>query len=405
MSMATQTAQPGGITAPDEGLATQIRVAVPERSLRSDLRAVSIVWRREMIRFRRDRLRAVTSLIQPLLFLLVLGTGLSSLARGSFPSGVNFKTFIFPGVLAMSVLFTAVFSAASIVWDREFGFLREMLVAPVSRSAIVIGKCLGGATIATFQGIVMLALAGLADVPYNPVLILTLIGELLLLSFTITAFGVMMAARITQFQAFMALTQMLVMPLFFLSGALYPLTGLPGWLSVLTRIDPLTYVVGPDAARGVLAPEHQPAVPVAPVARDHLGGLGGADLAVAGDRCGHGPGHAGRRHRRVQQDRVTPLRACAPPGRPPEASGHRATPGGYGGKPPGVAFIGVPTGARNAGRCSDGGPEHRYACYTETPPCASRPDYKPIWPPAPALGFPSAVSTLLFSCSFLAKRR
>jgi ABC-2 type transport system permease protein len=158
---------------------------------------------------------------------------------------VNFKTFIFPGVLAMSVLFTAVFSAASIVWDREFGFLREMLVAPVSRAAIVVGKCLGGATIATFQGIIMLALAGLAGVPYNPVLFLILIGELLLLSFTITAFGVMMAARITQFQAFMALTQMLVMPLFFLSGALYPLAGLPGWLSVLTRLDPLTYVVGP----------------------------------------------------------------------------------------------------------------------------------------------------------------
>jgi ABC-2 type transport system permease protein len=243
--MATQTAQPGEAATADAALATQIRVAVPQRSLRSDLRAISIVWRRELIRFRRDRLRAVTSLIQPLLFLVVLGTGLSSLARGSMPPGVDFKTFIFPGVLAMSVLFTAVFSAASIVWDREFGFLREMLVAPVSRSSIVIGKTLGGATIATFQGIIMLALAWIAHVPYNPVLILTLIGELLLLSFTITAFGVMMAARITQFQAFMALTQMLVMPLFFLSGALYPLTGLPGWLSVLTRIDPLTYVVGP----------------------------------------------------------------------------------------------------------------------------------------------------------------
>jgi ABC-2 type transport system permease protein len=241
--MATQTAAPAA--AQDAALAQQIRVAVPERSLRSDLRAVSIVWRREMIRFRRDRLRAITSLVQPLLFLFVLGTGLSSLAGRSLPSGVDFKTFIYPGVLAMSVLFTAIFSAASIVWDREFGFLREMLVAPVSRAAIVIGKCLGGATIATFQGIVILALAGVAHVPYNPVLFLTLIGELLLLSFTITAFGVMMAARITQFQAFMALTQMLVLPLFFLSGALYPLNGLPGWLSVLTRIDPLTYVVGP----------------------------------------------------------------------------------------------------------------------------------------------------------------
>ena len=145
----------------------------------------------------------------------------------------------------MSVLFTAIFSAASIVWDREFGFLREMLVAPVSRSAIVIGKCLGGATVSTFQGIVILCLAGLAGVPYNPILILTVIGELLLLSFTLTAFGVMMAARITQIQAFMALTQMLVMPLFFLSGALYPLRSLPAWLTVLTRFDPITYVVYP----------------------------------------------------------------------------------------------------------------------------------------------------------------
>jgi ABC-2 type transport system permease protein len=242
--MATQTT-PLAQAKDEAALAGQIRVAVPEHTLRSDLRAVSIVWRRELIRFRRDRLRAVTSLIQPLLFLLVLGTGLSSLAQGSMPPGVSFKAFIYPGVLAMSVLFTAIFSAASIVWDREFGFLREMLVAPVSRSAIVIGKILGGATIATFQGIIMLALAPLADVPYNPVLMIILVGELLLLAFTLTAFGVMMAARITQFQAFMALTQMLVFPLFFLSGALYPLTGLPGWLSVLTRIDPLTYVVGP----------------------------------------------------------------------------------------------------------------------------------------------------------------
>jgi daunorubicin resistance ABC transporter membrane protein len=226
-------------------LSETIRVLVPERKFRQDLRAAGIVWRRELIRFRSDRLRAITGLIQPVLFLFVLGTGLSSLARHGLPSGVDFKTFIYPGVLAMSVLFTAIFSAASIVWDREFGFLREMLVAPVSRAALVIGKCLGGATVATFQGIVILILAGLAHVPYNPVLILTLIGELLLLSFTLTAFGVMMAARITQIQAFMALTQMLVLPLFFLSGALYPLNGLPAWLAVVTRFDPLTYIVDP----------------------------------------------------------------------------------------------------------------------------------------------------------------
>jgi ABC-2 type transport system permease protein len=226
-------------------LTNLIRVAVPQRGLRQDLRAAGIVWRREWIRFRTDRLRAVTSLIQPILFLFILGTGLGSLAGRGLPPGVSFRTFIYPGVVGMGVLFTAIFSAASIVWDREFGFLREMLVAPVNRGAIVLGKCLGGATVATFQGIIVLALAGLAGVPYNPVLIVTLIGELLLLSFTLTAFGVMMAARVKQVQAFMALTQMLVMPLFFLSGALYPLSGLPAWLTVLTRVDPLTYIVDP----------------------------------------------------------------------------------------------------------------------------------------------------------------
>ncbi len=243
--MATQVTDTTAEAETEAELVAEIRVAVPEHDLRHNLRAVSIVWRRELIRFRTDRLRAVIALIQPFLFLFVLGTGLSSLANHGLPSGVDFKTFIYPGVLAMSVLFTSVFSAGSIVWDREFGFLREMLVAPVSRASLVVGKCLGGTTIATFQGVVFLALAGFAHVPYNPVLMLTLFGELMLLSFTLTAFGVMMAARIKQFQSFMALTQLLVLPLFFLSGALYPLNGLPTWLSVLTRIDPLTYIVGP----------------------------------------------------------------------------------------------------------------------------------------------------------------
>jgi ABC-2 type transport system permease protein len=120
-----------------------------------------------------------------------------------------------------------------------------MLVAPVGRSAIAIGKCLGGPTVSTFPGIVILTLAGLARVPYDLILILTVIAELLQLSFTLTASGVMVAARITRIQAFMALTQMLVMPLFFLSGAFYPLRALPAWLTVLTRLDPIAYVAYP----------------------------------------------------------------------------------------------------------------------------------------------------------------
>jgi ABC-2 type transport system permease protein len=221
-----------------------LRVQAPARGFGHQVRAVRVVWQREMIRFTRDRLRIVTSLIQPALFLFVLGTGLSTVTQGA-THNVNLRTFMYPGALAMAVLFTAMFSAASIVWDREFGFMREMLVAPVSRASIVLGKCFGGASVASFQGIIILLMAGLVGVPYSPTLMLTVLGELLLLAFTLTAFGVMTAARITEIQAFMALNQMLLMPLFFLSGALFPLGNLPGWLQVLTRINPLTYAVDP----------------------------------------------------------------------------------------------------------------------------------------------------------------
>ncbi len=221
---------------------TQIRV--PAGGWRADARAVKIVWQRELIRFSRDRLRIVTSLFQPVLFLFVLGGGLSRVAAAG-TEGVDLRTFMFPGALAMAVLFTAIFSAASVVWDREYGFLREMLVAPVRRGSIVVGKCLGGATVASVQGVIVIAMAPLVDVPYRAGMILALVGLQLLLAFTITAAGLMAAARITQMQSFMALTQMLLMPLLFLSGALFPVTGLPQWLEILNRLDPLTYIVDP----------------------------------------------------------------------------------------------------------------------------------------------------------------
>jgi ABC-2 type transport system permease protein len=221
-----------------------IQVRVPPRSWRGELRAMKIVWKRELIRFKNDRMRIVTALIQPLLFLFVLGAGLQQLSRAG-THGVDLKTFIYPGILCISVMFTAMFSAASIVWDREFGFLREMLVAPVRRSSIVIGKCLGGATVASFQGVIILALAGLVGVPYDPLLILGVLALQLLLAFSITAFGVMVAARIKQMQSFMGVMQMIVMPMFFISGALFPIAALPGWLAFLNRLDPLTYAVDP----------------------------------------------------------------------------------------------------------------------------------------------------------------
>jgi ABC-2 type transport system permease protein len=237
---ATDTA----IAAPGAQPSDVVRVHVPPRSFRSELRAMKIVWRRDLIRFANDRVRIATTLVQPLLFLFVLGSGLQQISRAG-THGVDLKTFIYPGILCLAVMFTAMFSAASIVWDREFGFLREMLVAPVSRSSIVIGKCLGGATVASVQGVILICLAGAVHVPYDPVLILGIFGLLLLLAFSITAFGVMVAARITQMQSFMGVMQMIVMPMFFLAGALFPVTNLPGWLTVLNRIDPLTYAVDP----------------------------------------------------------------------------------------------------------------------------------------------------------------
>jgi ABC-2 type transport system permease protein len=221
-----------------------IRVRVPARSARSELRAIKIVWKRELIRFSKDRIRIATQLVQPLLFLFVLGAGLEQLSAAS-THGVQLKTFIYPGVLCIAVMFTAMFSAASVVWDREFGFMREMMVAPVRRSSIVIGKCLGGATVASLQGLILIALAGAVDVPYDPVLILGIFGLQLLLAFSITAFGLMVAVRIKQIQSFMGVMQIIVMPLFFISGALFPVAGLPSWLAVLNRIDPLTYAVDP----------------------------------------------------------------------------------------------------------------------------------------------------------------
>jgi len=230
-------------------MATDIAEVVSARiaggSWYDDLRAVRVVWKRELIRFFRARIRIVTSLAQPVLFLFVLGTGLSPLVQNGPGQSVDFRTFLFPGVIAMTVLFTSIFSAISIVWDREFGFLREMLVAPVRRGSLVLGKCLGGATIATLQGVIILALARLVHVPYSPILLLTLVCEMALAAFALTAFGVLVASRLQQVESFQVVMQFFVLPMFFLSGAMFPLGRLPTWLQVLTRLDPLSYAVDP----------------------------------------------------------------------------------------------------------------------------------------------------------------
>ncbi|MGY1811393.1 ABC transporter permease [Blastococcus sp. SYSU D00820] len=219
--------------------------ALPE--VRSDLahqaRATWVVMRRELLRFRQDRARVLTMLLQPLLFIFVMGTGLGTIVDTG--GGTDFTTFLYPGILATSVLFTAAFAGISLVWDREFGFLREMMVAPISRASIIWGKCLGGAVVATGQSLVLLALLGAVGIPYDPLLILQLVGCLFLGSLLLTALGVLLSTRIRTIQAAMPVSQLLIMPMMFLSGSLFPVSGLPDWLAVLTRLNPLTYVVQP----------------------------------------------------------------------------------------------------------------------------------------------------------------
>ena len=227
---------------------TSVASAVPALSdergdLRGEVRTIWMVWARELIRFARTRTRILSSFMQPILFLFVLGYGMTTLVGTT--AGFTFKKFVFPGIVAMSVVMTAIFSAISIVWDREFGFLREMVVAPVSRASLVIGKTLGGASIAAAQGTVMLALAPLIGVRLNVALVFEVVGLELLMAVAMTTFGVFIASRIQKIEAFQVVMQLLLFPMLFLSGALFPLKGLPAWLGVITRLNPLTYAVDP----------------------------------------------------------------------------------------------------------------------------------------------------------------
>jgi ABC-2 type transport system permease protein len=223
------------------------------------LRAIYIIWYRDVIRYSRDRLRLVASLAQPLLFLIVFGTGLSSSLRGLGGAGssagvagssFNYVQFIYPGIIGMAVLFTSIFSSMSIVWDREFGFLKEVLVAPIDRSAIAIGKALGGSTQAMLQGVILLVLAPIVGVKLTLLAVVEIVPLCFVLAFGLTTLGVALAAGMKSIQGFQAVMNFLMMPMFFLSGALFPLNNLPAWMTILTRLDPAAY--GIDALRRVI---------------------------------------------------------------------------------------------------------------------------------------------------------
>ncbi|MFN3929502.1 MAG: ABC transporter permease, partial [Thermoflexus sp.] len=210
------------------------------------LKTVYTIWYRDLLRFLRDRSRIFSSLGQPLLFLIVFGNGLAPAVAAGM-GGVDFRAFLFPGILSMAVLFTAVFSAVSIVWDREFGFLKEVLVAPVSRTAVALGKVAGGSTTALIQGLLIMLLAPLVGVRFNPVQILTLVAMMILLAATMTSFGILIAARMRSMEGFHMMMNFLLMPMFFVSGAFFPLRQVPLWMEWLARADPVAY--GVDAMR------------------------------------------------------------------------------------------------------------------------------------------------------------
>jgi ABC-2 type transport system permease protein len=231
----SETAGSSTVTAP-------VKVVLAPAGLQHESRATWMVTKRELIRMKGDRTRMLAMLAQPVLFLFVLGNGLAGLTAGGL-GGVDFKTFMFPGILATSTLFTAMFAAISVVWDREYGFLREMMVAPVSRTSIILGKALGGSIVATLQGAIIILLGPLVGVGLTVPLVLQLMVEIFIISFAITSFGLVLASRVKQMQAVMGIMQMIMLPLTMLSGAMYPLTNLPTWLDVLVKINPLTYGV------------------------------------------------------------------------------------------------------------------------------------------------------------------
>jgi len=213
----------------------------------NDLPAFSMIWRRDLIRFSRDRAQIAGSLARPILWLLVLGVGMGS----AFPGfgGVSYLEYLFPGIIAMNLLFAAFLSAISIIWDREFGFLKEMLVAPISRVSIALGKAASGATVSCFQGCLVLGFIPLVGISISPLKLIAALPVMFLISFSMTSLGLLVASRMTSFEGFGTVANFVIMPMFFLSGAVFPLGTAPTPLKLLGFINPLTY--GVDLLRGI----------------------------------------------------------------------------------------------------------------------------------------------------------
>ncbi|MFA6603343.1 MAG: ABC transporter permease [Patescibacteria group bacterium] len=218
-------------------------------NVRQNTAAIMVVAERELIRYWRDKPRIVSTLFQPLMFLFVFGSGLQqTLSRGNF--GVDFLQFMYPGIIAMSIMSLAFFSTISTVWDREFGFLKEILVAPVSRVSIALGKMAGAAAIASLQGVILLALAPFIGVRLHWSVMPKLLPLMILLAFVIAGLGLFIASLVKTVENFGVIMNFFVFPMFFLSGAFFPLTAVPAWMKAVALINPLSY--GVDAMRQIL---------------------------------------------------------------------------------------------------------------------------------------------------------
>ncbi len=211
-------------------------------------RGTWVVAYREMLRFVSERSRIISSLAFPLLFLVIFGAGFGNVI-GALSPGVNFLQFMYPGVVAMTVLTSSLFAGVSVVWDREFGFLKEILVAPIGRTGIVLGKAIGATITALLQVAIMLVLAPILGVPLTPAIILELIPMVIILSLGLSGLGILLATFMTSQQGFQLLIQLLIFPLIFLAGVFFPVNNVPVWLEVISKINPLTY--GVDAIRQI----------------------------------------------------------------------------------------------------------------------------------------------------------
>ena len=211
-------------------------------------RSIWVIAYREFLHFVQDRSRMISSFSMPILFLVIFGAGFGKLIGQMMP-GVNYIQFMYPGILAMTVVMTSVMSGVSIVWDREFGFLKEVLVSPLNRSGVLVGKAAGAAGIAVMQGVIMLVIAPFVGVSLSWETVLSLIPLLLILSSCLSGLGLLIGARMRSQQGFQLIMQLVIFPMMFLSGIFFPLTGMATWLEVLSKINPVTY--GIDAIRQV----------------------------------------------------------------------------------------------------------------------------------------------------------